>query len=294
MNHSDKYKLIFFHYPKCAGKSVAKAIGIDTGHEDHIKSDRRATINLGFEIKGWTCKTSMDRWNTYRKFTIIRNPWDRMVSYYHYRKEGNDLYTQFPTAFKNFDPYGGDKVGPDGKDWGFKRWLMSSLSKGIFPTKESFMMTQEELMSDYAQDNPPLEQTLKSHRQYLVPDAYLSAILDSTGEFRKGSAMTQDRQQVSINYYEQVRDGMAWWNQVDTLCDLDGGLLVDNILRFEHLEDDWNEFFKSLGHEPPRLPKKNKSKHRHYSEYYDDESRDFIKYMFGRDIASFKYKFETK
>ena len=39
MNHSDKYKLIFFHLAKCAGKSVAKAIGMDIHHQDHVKAN---------------------------------------------------------------------------------------------------------------------------------------------------------------------------------------------------------------------------------------------------------------
>ena len=58
-----------------------------------------------------------------------------------------------------------------------------------------------------------------------------------------------------------------------------------------HLEEDWNMMFENIGHEAPKLPNKNVSKHKHYSEYYDDESREFIEQLFKKDIETFGYKF---
>ena len=69
--------------------------------------------------------------------------------------------------------------------------------------------------------------------------------------------------------------------------------LVNYILRFEHLEDMWNRMFEQIGQEPPKLPKKNISKHKHYSEYYDDETRKFVGHLFKKDIEEFGYEFET-
>ena len=130
MNHSDKYKLIFFHLAKCAGKSVAKAIEMDIHHSDHVKANLQQSILLGFDLWQWNKDPNFSfqnksRWETYTKFTIVRNPWDRVVSLYHFRKKENDLYKLFPPAF-DMNMMGGDVRGPDGEEWDFKRWVLSS------------------------------------------------------------------------------------------------------------------------------------------------------------------------
>ena len=44
MNISDKYQLIFFHLPKCAGRSVVNALDIKTSDELGIKSDMKEAL----------------------------------------------------------------------------------------------------------------------------------------------------------------------------------------------------------------------------------------------------------
>ena len=51
--------------------------------------------------------------------------------------------------------------------------------------------------------------------------------------------------------------------------------------------------FGKLGYEVPQLPVLNKYKHKHYSEYYDDETREFVGYLFKKDIDAFGYKFKN-
>ena len=90
-----------------------------------------------------------------------------------------------------------------------------------------------------------------------------------------------------------MRDRVEWFNQIDIVSGMRREKLVDYILRFEHLEEMWNKMFEELGYKPPELPKKNISKHKHYSEYYDDETREFVGKLFKRDIEVFGYEFET-
>lgn len=93
---SHKYKCIFVHIPKCAGTSVNKLLS-----ENTIFDYR--TPNYDF-LYGWCPKRklflqhatvqelleldliSTKIWNEYYKFTIIRNPWDRLISSYNWIK----------------------------------------------------------------------------------------------------------------------------------------------------------------------------------------------------------------
>ena len=69
MNISDKYKLIFFHLPKCAGKSVINTLEIKRLDKTNIKTDLKQTTLLGFEQAYWNQKIYPEKWNTYNRFS---------------------------------------------------------------------------------------------------------------------------------------------------------------------------------------------------------------------------------
>jgi hypothetical protein len=72
-----------------------------------------------------------------------------------------------------------------------------------------------------------------------------------------------------------------------------GGRTVDFVGRVENFVDDVNVVREKLGLEPAAaLPRRNKSSHRHYSDYYDDESRDRVAELYAMDIEAFGYTFE--
>lgn len=67
-----------------------------------------------------------------------------------------------------------------------------------------------------------------------------------------------------------------------------GKIIVDKIIRYENLAEGLAELgikLKRHGH---------KTKHGHYSEYYDEKALDFIKRKFTPDIETFGYKYEDK
>jgi hypothetical protein len=71
----DKKKAIFIHIPKCAGVAVKRAL-FDDLSGGHTKLSTYCRV---FEPELFL---------TYFKFTFIRNPWDRLVSAYHFLRAG--------------------------------------------------------------------------------------------------------------------------------------------------------------------------------------------------------------
>jgi len=70
INH--EYKCIFIHIPRCGGTSIEAMFNIDMWAYDKGK-----TKHL---IASTAKELYKDYWNSYFKFSIVRNPWDRMVS----------------------------------------------------------------------------------------------------------------------------------------------------------------------------------------------------------------------
>lgn len=85
---SHKHKLIFVHNPKCAGTSIINYFDLeDWGHQHAVKLKEKYS----------------EYWDEYKKFVVIRNPWDRFYSNYRYIKmeENYYHYNYSITAFNN-------------------------------------------------------------------------------------------------------------------------------------------------------------------------------------------------
>lgn len=89
------YKLFFIHIPKCAGRSISEVFN---QRFDHYTADYYRREYAYF-------------WKQYTAFAIVRNPYDRLVSMYHYirdhRRHKND-----PIACNNVE---------------FKEWLITNI-----------------------------------------------------------------------------------------------------------------------------------------------------------------------
>lgn len=71
----DEFQAIFIHIPKCAGTSVSRSLfGYSVGSHHSV-----ADYQL---IYPWSA------FRSYFKFAIVRNPFDRLVSAFHYLKQG--------------------------------------------------------------------------------------------------------------------------------------------------------------------------------------------------------------
>jgi hypothetical protein len=83
------------------------------------------------------------------------------------------------------------------------------------------------------------------------------------------------------------------FNQLDYIADKEGNLLVDFVGRFENFQEDFRHAGQQINVDLSNIPWTNRTKHKHYSEYYTPETRAVVDEIYQRDIEFFGYKFET-
>ncbi|MBD3226349.1 MAG: hypothetical protein GF313_16590, partial [Caldithrix sp.] len=74
------YKCIFIHIPKTAGNSVTRALAALPQKQSNLSP------KIGKHAKAYEVKYLLGEaiWNEYFTFAFVRNPWDLMVSSYHW------------------------------------------------------------------------------------------------------------------------------------------------------------------------------------------------------------------
>lgn len=100
----EDHRCIFVHIPKCAGISISRSLFGENFDATH------RSLNEYLKILG------PRKFKSYFKFTVVRNPYDRLVSAYCFLKKGGMNEQDKNWAEKNLSPY-------DDFDTFVKKWV---------------------------------------------------------------------------------------------------------------------------------------------------------------------------
>jgi hypothetical protein len=80
-------------------------------------------------------------------------------------------------------------------------------------------------------------------------------------------------------------------NQYEFCTDKNNNFCLDKIIKFENINEDFNEISQKFFNKKNMLSHLNRSTYTNYKEYYDNTTKDKIYKYNKRDIEFFEYEF---
>ena len=205
MRISHKHKFVYIAIPKTGSTSVRFALtnyydikSVECKNSPYFHHVTADVLKKHFDEKKWN-------WDDYFKFSFVRNPWEREVSNYEYKRKSKYIWEKYKEGNENH-----------------YQECCELLEK--YPTFKSLVMSTE---------------------------------------------ITYDRFYIDDNNND----------------------LLDFVGRCEDMQVNLDYICNKLQIPKINLPHKNKSEHKHYSEYYDEESKKYIENLYSYAIERFGYKF---
>ena len=95
-----------------------------------------------------------------------------------------------------------------------------------------------------------------------------------------------------MDFEQYIRNMMFYGGDVKQFMFYRGKFAMNRVVRFEYIQQDFDEVCNDIGIEPVQLPHTNKTDHDHYTTYYTDETKRIVEKAYAADISFFNYKFE--
>ncbi len=268
---SHKYKAIFVHIQRTGGNSIQKIFEshdsalIETiaPHPSHQRTKHCYIADIAAVAPPQLLRD-------YTKFAVVRNPFERMVSWYaHFQDRGNSEDQ-------------GIKIGGES-------FAMNLYNRGLVALAGRTALTLA-----YRRAWARLYSALRPGSPEEVAFRFEAIGADVMHEVNRLAPSFDDFVRLPRKHPGGAFERF-YANQLNYLCadprSDESPLLVDRVLRFETLPADFAALAEQLGF-PGRLPHVNaSSRGKHYRESYTPAARDAIAARFARDCEHFGYEF---
>ena len=114
---SVEYKVIFVHIPKNAGSSIEEALAIKASEASLYSKAYTGRFIYAMQhlpLRELKAAVTAAQWESFAKVAVVRNPWDRLVSDWYWRRKGGLALGEL--AFPAFAQLACEMVG-GGKGW---------------------------------------------------------------------------------------------------------------------------------------------------------------------------------
>ena len=180
----EKKRCIFFHIPKTAGMAVSSALfgDITWGHRD-----------VSFYVNHF----GKERFYSFYKFTVVRNPYDRLYSAYIFLKNGgiNQHDTSFSRKYLSKYPTFDDFVRHGLNDKDVNRWVH------FLPQHHFIKNKNGNIVVDFIAKKEQLETDFETICRYLNVSVSLQTI-NQTGN-KKDLSLTEDVKSIIKTHYKE-------------------------------------------------------------------------------------------
>lgn len=180
----EKKRCIFFHIPKTAGMAVSSALfgDITWGHRD-----------VSFYVNHF----GKERFYSFYKFTVVRNPYDRLYSAYVFLKNGgiNQHDTSFSRKYLSKYPTFDDFVRHGLNDKDVNRWVH------FLPQHHFIKNKNGNIVVDFIAKKEQLETDFETICRYLNVSVSLQTI-NQTGN-KKDLSLTEDVKSIIKTHYKE-------------------------------------------------------------------------------------------
>ena len=173
-----------------------------------------------------------------------------------------------------------DEINPQTKDYFKFTFVRNPWDRCV---SRYFYLQQRKTIihNNYLKDNSTFAEFAKSKGPPYGPDDERNFYVGATKQMKGRSP----------NLATLFTQKHPWDNQLDWISDENGVVLTDYIGRVENLQEDFNTVCDKIGIPREELPHRNKSEHKHYTEYYDEESKQIVAEKYAKDIEYFGYEF---